>query len=771
MVESEILKNLNEEQYAPASTLEGAILVTAGAGSGKTRMITHKIAHMIKELGISPYNILAITFTNKAANEMKERIERMVGNTDNMWICTFHAMCSKILRRNIDMLEFTKSFSIYGDTEKSRVIKRIMSENPVILRANNSEKNSINAETISWHISNAKNNLMSPEIYSKYIHDKKKCEIITSAFTEYESELQKANALDFDDLLVKTYDLFKKFPDILEYYQDRFKYIFVDEFQDTNTAQYELIKLLANKYKNICAVGDEDQCIYSWRGAQVGNVKQFTKDFENCKIFKLEQNYRSTKKIVTLANKLIKNNSCRIDKNLWTENSDGLDIEVKQTYNDIEEAEFLAEKIENLVTNCGYNYSDIAVLMRVNSLSRILEEKLLTYNIPYRIYGGFKFFERKEIKDTTAYLYLVTNPNDTEATTRMLGFPKKGIGDVSIADITEISNKENVPLMEVICNASKYNIKGSLKAKLDSVRDLFLDLNEKKESMDLQEFVEYLIKIVGIKDAIGNKTEEDENKCLNIDDFIKSVAEFTSKNEDATIDEFLQSITLMRDIDTMQDEDNFVSLLTVHAAKGLEFNIVFIVGLNDGLFPLSRAINSPDINELEEERRLMYVAITRAKNRLILTRPKIKFNFEKHCQDYTLISRFLTEMFDELKPQTKSSIVERSTLEKSGFDEFLNSSYSSNSLDQKMSSHVNIVNVSGTKNNSQLGNQTENKKTLTQADFARYKKGTKVHHNHFGNGVVTLGVTDFASAFITIKFDSVGIKTLSLKYANLEIIE
>ncbi len=761
MNESTILNNLNQEQYLPASICDGAILVTAGAGSGKTRMLTHRIAHMLNDLEIKPYNILAITFTNKAANEMKERVEKMVGDIDGMWICTFHAMCSKILRSNINLLGFTSSFSIYGDTEKNRVIKRVVAERGT----------DINAETFAWHISNAKNNLLSPEAYSKFIHDKKKCEIITAIYSEYEKELAKANALDFDDLLVKTYVLLRKFPEVLEHYQNKFKYIFVDEFQDTNTAQYELVKLLADKNKNICAVGDEDQCIYSWRGAQVGNVKQFTKDFENCKIFKLEQNYRSTKKIVELANKLIKNNASRIDKNLWTNNSDGSDVILKQAYNDIEEAEFIAEKIEYLVTNQGYKYSDFAILMRVNSLSRLLEEKLLTYNIPYKVYGGFKFFERKEIKDTTAYLYLVANPNDTEATTRMLGFPKKGIGDVSIAEINEISKQNGVSLMQVIMNASSYNISGGLLNKLNNVRDLFNDLNTKKDTMQLEEFVKYLVQRVGIKEAIGTKTEEDENKCLNVDDLIKSVAEFSDSNEGASIDEFLQSITLMRDIDSMQDEDNFVSLITIHAAKGLEFYSVFVVGLNDGLFPLSRAINSGDPNELEEERRLMYVAVTRAKNNLYLTRPKIKFNFESRRTEYTIMSRFLPEMFDELKKQNTNSLPQRNSLSQESLSNFLEQSYSSSSLDQKMSTHANIVNVSGNNNLYGSKNNSNQTQTLSASDFAKFKKGTRVSHHHFGEGTITLGVTDFTSAFVTINFDKVGIKTLSLKYAKLEIIK
>lgn len=763
MIESEILNNLNDEQKLPASIIDGPILVTAGAGSGKTRMLTHRIAFMVKENNINPNHIMAITFTNKAANEMKERLEKMIDDIQDMWICTFHAMCSRVLRRHADALGYSKSFSIYGDSEKESVIKKAMKARNI----DPEDKTALNARTFGWHISNAKNNLMSPNEYSKFISDPKKQAMITGVFEDYEEALFKANALDFDDLLVKTYQLLKNNNDILDYYQTRFKYIFVDEFQDTNTAQYELVKLLARKNKNIFAVGDEDQCIYSWRGAQVENVKQFTIDFEGCKVFKLEQNYRSTKKIIELANKIIKNNVHRISKNLWTSNDDGNEVELKQSYNDFEEAEFVAEKIEYLVKNEGFKYSDFSILMRVNSLSRKIEEKLLTYNIPYKVYGGFKFFERKEVKDTASYLYLIANPNDSEAVSRMLAFPKKGIGDVSIAQIIEKSKIYNVSLMEIINNANNYGIGGALANKLASVSELFADLNEQKEVMPLEEFAEYMVKRVGIKEAIGMKTEEDETKCANVDEFITSVKNFAELNEGATIDEFLQSITLMRDIDSLDEEENFVSLMTVHAAKGLEFNNVFIIGLNDGLFPLSRAINSGDPNELEEERRLMYVAITRAKKRLFLSRPKMKLNFESGRTEYAVESRFLVELFGDLKKLNQNGQAVRSNIYDTGFNSYLNHSQQAESLNQKMSSKVNIVNVAGKAPTSSSASTP----AISASDYNKYKKGTRVRHSHFGDGVVTLGVTDFASAFVTIQFEKVGNKTLSLKYAKLEIIE
>ena len=749
----EILDNLNDEQRIPATETYGGVLVTAGAGSGKTRMLTHRIAYLVKELSISPFNILAITFTNKAANEMKQRISTMIDGAENMWICTFHAMCSKILRMHADRIGYTNTFTIYGDVEKNRAIKKLIENIDT----------KINTETFAWHISNAKNNILSPDEYARYIFDKEKCATITKVYKEYEQSLKKSNALDFDDLLTKCYDLFVSCPDVLEKYQEKFKFIHVDEFQDTNKAQYILIKLLAGQNKNVFVVGDEDQCIYSWRGANIDNIKSFIVDF-NAKVFKLEQNYRSTKNIVKLANKLIKRNNNRIDKNLWTNNDIGSSISQKELYSDLDEGEYVAEKIEQLHTIQGYKYSEIAVLMRINSMSRILEEKLLTYNIPYKVYGGFKFFERKEIKDTLAYLHLISNPRDTDAMMRALSFPKKGIGDTSITKLIEIATLYNVSIMQIIEEPEKFEIQGALQSKLVPVKMLFDDLNDKAKTMNLVDFVTYVVNRVGIKEAIGTKTEEDENKCLNIDDFVVSVQEYCTANEDATLEDYLQSITLLRDIDSLNDEDDFVSLITVHSAKGLEFKNVLIVGLNDGIFPLSRAINSTDPNELEEERRLMYVAMTRAKENLFLSRAKMKFNFETRSYEYTAKSRFLDEIFDE---PNKNQINSFSSVSKYKISNYNNENKPrKESLDEKMSSHINVVNVSGQNDKTNYAEMKTNK-----IDYAKFKKGTKVKHAHFGEGVITLGVTDFASAFVTIKFDTVGIKTLSLKYANLEIID
>lgn len=742
-----ILDNLNNEQRLPAQETEGAVLVTAGAGSGKTRLLTHRIAHLICDMGVLPSNILAITFTNKSANEMKERLERMIGATDGMWVCTFHAMCSRILRSHIENLGYTKSFTIYGDVEKERLIKRILAE----------KNTNMTVDTIAWHISNAKNHLLDPEEYSTFIPNEKKREIIITVYEEYEKEMKRCNALDFDDLLVKTYNLLKNFKEIREYYQNKFRYIHVDEFQDTNEAQYELIKILAEKHGNVFVVGDEDQCIYSWRGAEANNVVDFTKDFKNCKVFKLEQNYRSTKKIIERANCLIKRNQNRLAKNLWTDNGEGARVEEFTAYNDLEEAEFVAQTIKSLVEERGYNYKDFAILMRVNALSRVIEEKLITYGVPYKIYGGFKFFERKEVKDTIAYLKVIANPFDDDAFVRVLGFPKKGIGDVTINNIRLIALENETSMYQTVMSGD--NLGDALNRKLAVVKDLFNDLNSQKSKMGLYDFVVYLIDKVGIKEAIGKATEEDVNKVMNIDDFAISVSEFEKANEGATIEDFLQSITLMRDIDTLEDEQNFASLMTVHSAKGLEFNVVFIVGLVEGLFPLTRAILSDNPNELEEERRLMYVAITRAKERLYLTHPRTRFSFETKRTEYCAPSRFLKESAVELIDDLENSPVTRQRMELGE----LRQAQSLSNRAQNVASKVNVI-----ASKSQPSQKQES--ALSKYKISDFKKGTKVLHPHFGQGEVILEVTDFTGAFVTIRFDGVGIKTLSLKYANLEII-
>ena len=739
---SNILDKLNDEQRRPAEATEGAVLVTAGAGSGKTRLLTHRIAHLIEDNGVLPSNILAITFTNKAANEMKERLAGLNLAVQEMWICTFHAMCSKILRMNASLVGLDSNFSIYGDAEKDRLIKRILQQDAEFVAL---EKNKLKVDTVAWHISNAKNELLSPSDYSEVIKHDKYEPIITRAYINYQRELINSNAVDFDDMLIKAYELLRDNERVREFYQNKFKYIHVDEFQDTNVVQYKLVKILSGKYGNVFVVGDEDQCIYSWRGAKFTNVQKFIDEYKDVKIFKLEQNYRSTKNILTLANKIIKNNDNRLDKKLWTENLEGDKVSYVVQYSDLDEAEFVATTIKNMVTNDGYKYSDFAVLMRINSLSRVIEEKFLNYQIPYDVYGGFKFFERKEVKDALSYLKIVSNPKDNDSFIRVLSFPKKGIGDATIDKIMSVSMQTGMSAYEVA--RSGLGLDNSTIRKLQPVVSVLQPIIEDKASYSISGLMAKLIDVFSIKTVFSRLVEEELTKIMNIETLEKSIVEFEEANENATIDDYLQSITLSRDIDTLDEEENHASIMTIHSAKGLEFRVVFLVGLVDGVLPLSRAINSMDSNELEEERRLMYVAVTRAKEKLFITRPSSKFNFESRRTEGTMESRFIREaglsslLYGTPKPKDETT-----------------SSYRRFTSDDLYDDGVTEA-------------RTEKVDSSKIDQYKKFKVGTKVFHKSFGKGEVIVAVTDYASAFVTIKFEIAGVKTLSLKFAPLEIIE
>ena len=750
---SEILDRLNDEQRRPAEATEGPVLVTAGAGSGKTRLLTHRIAHIVKDLNVAEKNILAITFTNKAAREMKERLETLDLDPKDMWVCTFHAMCSRILRVHAEKVGLTANFSIYGDTEKDRIIKRALQADAEFVAL---EKNKLKPDSVAWHISNAKNELLSPVEYAELISKDKYADIIIRAYQNYQKELLNSNAVDFDDMLIKVYELLKDYPEVLSYYQQKFKYIHVDEFQDTNVVQYKLVELLARAHKNVFAVGDEDQCIYSWRGAKFTNVQKFIDDYSpEVQIFKLEQNYRSTGNILKIANKIIQHNSNRLEKQLWTSNNDGERINYYTPYNDLEEAEYVATAIKKMVVEQGYKYSEFAVLMRINSLSRVLEEKFLNYQIPYDVYGGFKFFERKEVKDTLAYLKLVGNPRDNDSFTRLLAFPKKGIGDASIEKLLKVSTETGMSAYDIA--KTGIGIDGSLIKKLQPVvQKLEMVFNDAEKS-SISATMTQLIELFDIKRAFSRTIEEELSKILNIETLEKSILEFEEANEGAKIEDYLQSITLSRDIDSLDEENNHVSIMTVHSAKGLEFKIVFVIGLVDGILPLSRALYSMDPNELEEERRLMYVAVTRAKERLILTRPTSRFNFETKRTEGTLESRFLKEA----GLVTKEPVRERETSRDFGGGLYggRSSGYS------RTTPAIPMVD--------DFDEPEKPKETVSNDKIEFYKSfklGTKVFHKSFGQGVVIVEVTDFSGAFVTIKFETVGVKTLSLKFAPLTIL-
>ena len=730
-----IVDNLNEEQKMPVLCTEGAVLVTAGAGSGKTRLLTHRIAYLIKEKGVKPYNILAITFTNKAAREMKDRVSRMVDCGEEIWVSTFHSLCVTILRRFIDKFEgFNKNFTIYSDVEQGRILRDIYKEM------------SIDDETIKksieYHIGNIKNTNANPQDYVNTVSGYVSGDKILEVYQKYQDTLRKNNALDFDDLLVFTYRLLTKFSDVREYYQDKFHYIHVDEFQDTNTIQYEIVRILAGKWGNILVVGDEDQCIYGWRGANIQNIMDFRRDFPQAHIFKVQQNYRSTKKILDVANKVIDNNSQRLKKTLWTENCEGTEVRYFVGSSDRDEADFITRTIRDLVAKEGYSYSDIAVLMRLTAPSRLLEQYMLSYNIPYKMLGGFKFFERVEIKNVIGYLRAIVNPRDNDSILRIINFPRRGIGESSIDKLKEYSQGGSI--LNVILNYQMYDFGTVLKKKLADFTALYLDLREKSEGMPLSEFVDYLIKTSGIDASFDVSNDEEYNKKQNVLEFSNAVKEFEESNQNATISEYLESITLVSDIDSVDDDQDYCLLSTIHAVKGLEFKVVFVVAMEESIFPITRGGERP--SDIEEERRLAYVAVTRAEEKLYLTRSRQRFMYNE--VKYMEPSRFLKEMgFTEVSRRNISTNIYNDA------DDAM--PYTTKKVDTTLTIQKLI--------NNRLNDQKK--------DFSAYTIGTQVLHPKFGVGVITDDKGLSSNKMVTIDFGGMGCKTLSLEYAPLQVLK
>lgn len=751
-----ILQGLNEEQRQALLQIDGAVLVTAGAGSGKTRLLTHRIAYLISQLNVSPYNILAITFTNKAAKEMKDRVEKMIDGGDRVWISTFHSMCAKILRMDIEKLgNYDHNFSIYSDQDTDKLFKQICAKY-------NIDKED-RRKNIAFHINNLKNNNMTMTEYKKMYDYLDNIETIERVYYDYQSELRKANALDFNDLMNVTYQLFKQCPEVLGKYANRFKYVLVDEFQDTNTIQYDLVKMLTSVHKNIFVVGDEDQCIYTWRGANFANIFDFQKDFENVKVFKLERNYRSTKKILNLANLLIKNNKSRMEKNLWTENFDGAEIQTRNVYDEKEEAEVVAREIYDLVQNHGYKYSDFAVLMRLNALTLPFEERFLTYNIPHRIYGGFKFFERAEIKNLISYLRLFTNPRDDISFERIINFPKRGIGDSALNALKVEANNIGESLLNSILR-DDLDLPLTTIKKFEGFKNKFLALKEDYEKMCLTDFVKHLIAEFNIKSAYNSNSEEDINRILNIDMFVTQVQDFEEKNNDASLVEFLESVSLISDIDGMDNAGNCVTIATVHSVKGLEFRYVFIIGLEEKIFPISRAFDNND--EMEEERRLMYVAITRAKENLMLSSCKTRYLYGK--RDYERPSRFLREI--NLAPAEESIMPEFSVFQNSKYGQQIGAYYK-----QQYQSKVEKVSYKEPERNKYDYNPMQVKTKFDEYVESRKPKleckfevGQTVLHPKFGVGKI---ISIDGGKFADIDFGKIGVKSIMLEISPLKVLK
>lgn len=741
------INSLNVEQLAPLKQIKGPVLVTAGAGSGKTRLLTHRVAYLIKECGVDPFNILAITFTNKAAGEMKSRIASMVYGADRVWISTFHSMCAKILRRDIDSLyPFNKDFSIYSESDSDKLLKEILSEQGIT-------DDKIKKVVIK-HLSNWKNGSQSLEDYISTHEDEYDMDKVGEIIRAYQNKLKKNNALDFDDLLCKTVELFKNFPEILNYYANRFEYILVDEFQDTNTVQYNLVKMLSSVHGNLFVVGDEDQCIYSWRGANFQNIFNLKKDFPDVKIFKLERNYRSTDEIIKIANNVIKNNSARLNKNMWTDKKGGEKPSLYNAYDERDEALYVAKTITSLKSQ-GYEYNDIAVLMRMNALSRSFEEAFLSYNIPHRIFGGFKFYERVEIKNLIGYLRLFTNPKDDISFARIINFPKRGIGEGTLAKLQELDyNKsllENVLSTELMQNATLYKkflsfIEGYKKANAISQRPL-------------SKFVENMLNAFQIRGAYNVKDEEDLNRLMNIEQFVSSVKEFESLNPEASLGEFLESITLSSDTDDIGN-GGAVTIATVHAVKGLEFKVVFVIGLEEGIFPISRALNNS--YELEEERRLMYVALTRAEERLYLSHASKRYLYKD--SQYQTPSRFCRELglLSLESSRSNKSMSQDRQYNSTYRQDFINSFTGSDNR------NYDIDRFNKTKSFFDKSTILKKQEEKPKKDVSIYKVGQKVEHPKYGIGDIVYISDDGLVADII--FENFGKKSLMLELAPLELI-
>ena len=783
----DVMQNLNKEQILPVQDTEGAVLVIAGAGSGKTRVLTSRIAHLIQDKGVSPYNILAITFTNKAANEMKERLEKMVGDIDQMWVCTIHSLCVRILRTDADKIGYNKDFSIYSETDKDKVLKRIITG--LALENDKYLKNSKN------YISAIKNKDMSIEEFKKEYHFIRDLNDYVRIIEGYEAELKRSNAFDFDDLLIKTYRLLAENQSVLLNFSKRFFYVHVDEFQDTNNVQYNIVKLLSYYHKNLFVVGDDDQSIYGWRGAEVKNILDFDKDFQDAKVYKLQRNYRSTKKILELANAVIAKNVNRRSKELWTTNDDGVKPEVYVAGEESEEAQYTAITIKNLVER-GYKYSDFAVLMRINALTRSYEQEFSKYGIPCKVYGGFKFFERKEIKDIMAYLRILCNPLDNESVLRVINVPKRGIGDKSIEELIRYSDVNGFSVFDSVFDYDLLNLNSGAKNKIRSFKELIAQLIIDKENLSLVEIVNTVIEKSRFLDCFDDDSSESEDKKRNVDEFKSSVSDFARLNPNASLSEYLNSVTLSSDTDDINESD-CVTLATVHSVKGLEYPCVFVCGLDGEIFPLQRATENPE--ELEEERRLMYVAITRAEKRLYLTRSRSRFLYGSRRM--TVQSEFLDDMADVLGLAKNRGY--------GGYDPFgsqssRNSSYggygnsygggygssygNSNGGYQRQSGGRSSFGHSGSEDFSpspsfgSVGkgsfvnsfNSTRNaqqKPNSNRVDVSKFYSGVKVLHKKFGEGTVIEIKPNGEDTIGVIAFKGVGIKNLVLRLAPLEVID
>lgn len=737
-----IYDTLNAEQQEAVFHTEGPLLILAGAGSGKTRVLTHRIAYLIEEKGINPWNILAITFTNKAAGEMRERVDDIVGfGSESIWVSTFHSTCVRILRRHIDRLGYDNNFTIYDGDDQKTLMKDVCK----LLQI---DTKTYRERTILSAISSAKDEMITPEEYELNAYGDFSKKKIAEAYKEYERQLKANNALDFDDLLVKTVQLFQTEPEILEYYQERFRYIMVDEYQDTNTVQFKLISLLAAKYKNLCVVGDDDQSIYKFRGANIQNILSFEKEFENTKVIKLEQNYRSTSTILDAANAVIKNNVGRKAKSLWTENGEGEKIQFRQFDTAYDEAEYIVGDIRERVDHGKASYCDHAVLYRTNAQSRLFEEKMITANIPYKIVGGINFYARKEIKDLLAYLKTIDNGRDDLAVRRIINVPKRGIGLTTVNRITEAAQQRGISFYEALCSADLVPGLGRSISKLESFAAMIEHFRNESERLSIQELVEEILDETGYVEELKAEGEvEAEARLQNIDEFLNKIAAYEESCEEEfpTLSGFLKEVALVADIDSLDEESDYVVLMTLHSAKGLEFPYVYLAGMEDGIFPSYMTITADDPTEIEEERRLCYVGITRAKKELAMTCAR-KRMIRGETQ-YNKMSRFLKEVPPKLLSTGK--IVEKEEMELPKQNAYFQAKQSFQSKPFAMTKPV-----------QQFG--------VKSGEGLSYDVGDRVRHMKFGEGTVTAITEGGRDYEVSVDFDSAGTKKMFASFAKLQ---
>ena len=759
---NDIIDVLNDKQKEAVLSTEGPCLVIAGAGSGKTKVLTHKIAYLMQEKNVKPWSILAITFTNKAANEMKERVENLIGDVaKDMWIGTFHSICVRILRRYIDRIGFTSSFIIFDSSDQRTLVKQC-------LKQLNVDDKMLNDRAVLSEISNAKNEMLEPDAYKLRTNNEIRKETIAKIYELYQKRLRENNAIDFDDIINYTIRILSENPDVLEYYSNKFEYVLVDEYQDTNKAQFTLVSILAARHGNITVVGDNDQGIYSFRGADITNILNFEKDFPGTKIIKLEQNYRCTQNILDAANAVIKNNETKYEKKLWTENGKGGMITVFRGNDEYDEANFVVENINRLRREEYMTYNDFAVLYRMNSQSRSIEDILRRENVPYKIIGGLKFYERKEIKDTIAYLRLIQNPSDNLSLTRIINEPKRGIGKTSLDNVQQIAVQSETSMYDVIKRADEFGLNRVFVNSREFVSQIE-ELRSKNDNIKISDLIKETLNKTGYTKALEDEdTTEAETRLENIEEFLTVAMEFEEQMAENSLEEFLEGITLSSDLDNADDQEDSVTLMTLHSAKGLEFPVVFLVGMEEGIFPGYKSIGEP--KELEEERRLCYVGITRAKQNLFISCARQRTIFgSTSCNQ---VSRFVKEIPKELMDGFDENFEDKpqKTYEDYQYEwKYGNSHVTSYTSDEVKSSKP-AMQYSFRTAESFLNNLTK-KPASASVDISIYKAGQRVYHKKFGEGKINYVEAEGDDAKVDITFDKIGHKRLMAKYAGLEVLD